>query len=241
MRTLKQILEQALVLIEYAEHEGCDLVWHSCDMTDCECQHCKYLSELKFAISTIDQAEAENAKLKTEVECQAKPADDERRPATDADVEAAWTGAKLAIEELLNLAGNANLKAENAKLKAELAEANAKIERLKLVQFSPIGDNHHNAAECPHCGDPLGKLRTQRDRLVELLDEKDKLIAEYFAEYDCPVGRVGKYCTNSEVEQNCKCHGGDYDEEHCPESTVCWLAILKSRRAENLQPEDSRR
>lgn len=25
----------------------------------------------------------------------------------------------------------------------------------KHCQFSPTGDNHHNAALCPHCGEPL--------------------------------------------------------------------------------------
>jgi len=98
----------------------------------------------------------------------------------------------------------------------------------KILEADTMRQHHKNAEA------EVAELKTQRDRLVELLDEKDKLIAEYFAEYDCPVGSVGKYCTNSEVEQNCECHGGDYNEAHCPESTVCWLAILKSRRAENL-------
>jgi hypothetical protein len=33
--------------------------------------------------------------------------------------------------------------------------AEAEVERLKALRFSPVGDNHHNAAECPYCGDPL--------------------------------------------------------------------------------------
>lgn len=35
-----------------------------------------------------------------------------------------------------------NLEAEVTRLRQELADA----------KFSPMGDNHHNAAECPHCG-----------------------------------------------------------------------------------------
>ena len=29
------------------------------------------------------------------------------------------------------------------------------VEKARILQFSPTGDNHHNAALCPHCGEPL--------------------------------------------------------------------------------------
>ena len=42
-----------------------------------------------------------------------------------------------------------------------LAENNT----LRDVQFSPSGDNHHNAAMCPHCGDPVRKLQAEIEKL----------------------------------------------------------------------------
>ena len=39
------------------------------------------------------------------------------------------------------------------------------IERLRALQFSPSGDNHHNAALCPHCGEPLRKALAEIERL----------------------------------------------------------------------------
>jgi hypothetical protein len=49
---------------------------------------------------------------------------------------------------------------------AAVAERDAEIERLRLIQFSPTGDNHHNAALCPYCGEPLAKALAERDALA---------------------------------------------------------------------------
>lgn len=40
----------------------------------------------------------------------------------------------------------------------QMREAREQAERERdEAKFSPLGDNHHNAAACPHCGDLLGK------------------------------------------------------------------------------------
>lgn len=59
--------------------------------------------------------------------------------------------------------GYANgLRAGRAELAAELAAAE---ERGRLQgQFSPIGDNHHNAAACPYCGDLLTRAEERGRR-----------------------------------------------------------------------------
>ena len=44
-------------------------------------------------------------------------------------------------------------------------EAADEIERLGQCQFEPSGDNHHNAALCPHCGEPLRKALAEIERL----------------------------------------------------------------------------
>ena len=43
---------------------------------------------------------------------------------------------------------------------------------LALV-YAPLGDNHHNAAACPHCGDLLGKMRAERDLYRDLAANYD--------------------------------------------------------------------
>lgn len=44
-------------------------------------------------------------------------------------------------------------------------EVQAELARMRDVQFSPIGDNHHNAALCPHCGEPLRKAMAEIEML----------------------------------------------------------------------------
>jgi len=41
------------------------------------------------------------------------------------------------------------------------------VEKARILQFSPTGDNHHNAALCPHCGEPLRKAVELIRALVE--------------------------------------------------------------------------
>ncbi len=38
-------------------------------------------------------------------------------------------------------------------------------DQLKEARYAPMGDNHHNAALCPHCGAPL---REAQKRIAEL-------------------------------------------------------------------------
>lgn len=48
-------------------------------------------------------------------------------------------------------------------------DAAKEIEKARVLQFSPTGDNHHNAALCPHCGEPLREAaRLLRSIMVKL-------------------------------------------------------------------------
>lgn len=46
-----------------------------------------------------------------------------------------------------------------------IQELEAAVTRWKEQSFRPLGDNHHNAALCPHCGEPLRKATDEIDRL----------------------------------------------------------------------------
>jgi predicted nuclease with TOPRIM domain len=43
------------------------------------------------------------------------------------------------------------LKSERIDLRLRISELEFQIERLKLLVYAPLGDNHHNALECPYC------------------------------------------------------------------------------------------
>jgi len=49
--------------------------------------------------------------------------------------------------------------------KTEHDKAFAEVTRLRSAQFEPSGDNHHNAAMCPHCGEQLRKALEENARL----------------------------------------------------------------------------
>jgi len=58
----------------------------------------------------------------------------------------------------------------------------SRIEReISLARFAPLGDNHHNAAICPHCGNLLGKakevLRVLHDNAESLTPDDVRNIA----------------------------------------------------------------
>ena len=52
------------------------------------------------------------------------------------------------------------------------------VEKARILQFSPTGDNHHNAALCPHCGQPLQEAVDIMKRMLEgeSMDEARKFI-----------------------------------------------------------------
>lgn len=64
----------------------------------------------------------------------------------------------------------AALREECERLRAAVAEA----------KFSPLGDNHHNAAACPYCNPAWSKLQAERDvlraRLAALVVAADALL-----------------------------------------------------------------
>lgn len=44
-------------------------------------------------------------------------------------------------------------------------EALAEVKQIRGIQFEPSGDNHHNAALCPYCGEPLRQALAEIERL----------------------------------------------------------------------------
>ncbi len=58
-------------------------------------------------------------------------------------------------------AGLAYAREESA---AELADA----------KFRPLGDNHHNAALCPHCGEPLRKALDENTALRQRIERLER-------------------------------------------------------------------
>lgn len=55
-------------------------------------------------------------------------------------------------------------------LRAQLASLQQENERLKGERFAPMGDNHHNAALCPYCGEPLRRLVADLRDAINLLE-----------------------------------------------------------------------
>jgi hypothetical protein len=43
------------------------------------------------------------------------------------------------------------LKSDRDSYLRELQAVRAEVERLKLLAYSNLGDNHHNANDCPYC------------------------------------------------------------------------------------------
>lgn len=66
-------------------------------------------------------------------------------------------------------------------------EDRAEIARIRDLQFRPTGDNHHNAALCPHCGEPLRKALAEIERLVEALTPSEFTKREYMGEFYVPL------------------------------------------------------
>lgn len=53
--------------------------------------------------------------------------------------------------------------------------ADEKDHERAMARFAPIGDNHHNAALCPHCGEPLRKALAR----IEVLEHGDDVWQKY--------------------------------------------------------------
>lgn len=51
----------------------------------------------------------------------------------------------------------------------EIERLKGEVEKWKAMAFLPLGDNHHNAALCPHCGDGLRAAEAEAQKLREAL------------------------------------------------------------------------
>jgi hypothetical protein len=64
-------------------------------------------------------------------------------------------------EYLPNMAGDRQYEVDC--LKWDIATARQEAEELReevrRYKYNPLGDNHHDAATCPHCGDPVRDLQ----------------------------------------------------------------------------------
>ncbi len=56
---------------------------------------------------------------------------------------------------------------------------------LEAERFSPVGDNHHNAALCPHCGAPLRKALGRIKELEAELENANADRDEWERERTC--------------------------------------------------------
>jgi hypothetical protein len=56
---------------------------------------------------------------------------------------------------------------EPADLQRRMWAAASRIEALEADLFGPMGDNHHNAARCPYCQEPLTKAERALAELRE--------------------------------------------------------------------------
>lgn len=65
-------------------------------------------------------------------------------------------------------------KAASASLREQLARVTRERDE---ARFMPMGDNHHNAAACPYCGDPLRAARSRIEALERILKRIDAALA----------------------------------------------------------------
>lgn len=59
-------------------------------------------------------------------------------------------------------------------IEQQAAELERLREELKEAKFRPLGDNHHNAAECPYCSGPV---LDENERLRKKLNQAEEEIA----------------------------------------------------------------
>jgi FtsZ-binding cell division protein ZapB len=93
----------------------------------------------------------------------------------------------------------------------------AEVERLRNLQFEPSGDNHHNAALCPYCGEPLRKalaeverLKAENEELSDSYREANEFIGDYVKEIEAIVEPLEELLATAEVV---RLHGdGDFIE-----------------------------
>jgi DNA repair exonuclease SbcCD ATPase subunit len=54
----------------------------------------------------------------------------------------------------------------------------------EIVQFSPTGDNHHNAWKCPYCRPEMEKERKQAEAMREANAELHQELADLYGKYE---------------------------------------------------------
>ena len=120
----------------------------------------------------IENIQAENKKLKARVRSEKEIRNEEiKAEFVDSDIE--YLCMLASYGRTVVQAGW--LKIIAAKIKDALdkiKDAESKNKAIRDLQFSPSGDNHHNAALCPHCGDPVRKLQA---KLTEAEAERETL------------------------------------------------------------------
>jgi hypothetical protein len=73
-------------------------------------------------------------------------------------------------------------RAQEARTDFEIALCDAALKGLQaeVVQFSPTGDNHHNAWKCPYCRPEMEKERKQAEAMREAHDKQIACAAEAY-------------------------------------------------------------
>lgn len=68
--------------------------------------------------------------------------------------------------------------------------------------------------------------------MVERFKKLEAIVAPVLADYDCPLGSIGKYTTEEAVVKHCICKGQDWCEENCPIDEECWKILLRKGAVE---------
>lgn len=90
-----------------------------------------------------------------------------------------------------------------------------RVQELTEARFSPLGDNHHNAAACPYCGDLLGKA----ERRVQEVERALRQLID-------ATGTGHVYAAIMQAEAVL---GGDVQEENTTEAMVEKINSLAKR------------
>lgn len=125
-------------------------------------------AQREAAEARVRELEGERDEWKQAAGAEAERADELQARVRELEAERDEYASELQVEVLARSATEARV----AQLEAERDE----------VRYAPLGDNHHNAAACPHCGDLLGKaealLAVERERTQQLADALKQIATE---------------------------------------------------------------
>ncbi len=89
-------------------------------------------------------------------------------------------------EEILDLFPDGDISLVNPLLRRaqaaeqRLAALQSEVERQLLeARYSPLGDNHHNAAQCPYCNPKYAALQSEVERLRKVAEVAEEITRSF--------------------------------------------------------------